>query len=271
MKKNIFILILLLLTFLLPVQAFAVVKVTPSVTDSPTSSPKTSIIDQQLNHLQQQIASRVAELNLVGKRGLIGIVTNTTASEITITDLQNNTRYIDVDELTKFSNPNVKGTFGMSDITKGTTIGALGLYNKDSKKLLARFVNVLSLPTIINGRISSLDKKNFLVYIQTQDQKNIPADIVDLTKTYSYTQADGLKKSGFSKLQENQRITLVGFPNTKDKTHITASRIIYFPDIPPDPRIAAASPTVTPTASITDTITPSTGSGKKLVPIVKPH
>jgi hypothetical protein len=61
--------------------------------------------DQISDQLITNIASRVAQLKLVEKRGIIGVVTNTTNTQITVTDSQNNTRFIDVDELTKFSNP----------------------------------------------------------------------------------------------------------------------------------------------------------------------
>jgi len=267
MKKNVVLLTLISsLVFLYSQTVYA--QTSPSVTPRVTTavpSPQTSQIDQQINNLQEKIASQVAQLNLVSKRGWIGTVTETTSSEITITDVQNNTRFVDVDELTKFSSPDAKGTFGMSDITKGTTIGALGLYNKDSKKLLARFVDVLSLPQILSGEVISVDKANYLLHIATPDKKDIPVDIETFTKTYSYNQTDGMKKSGFSKIEINQKIFIVGSYNIHNASHILASRIIHFSDIAPDPRITNVIPTVT----ITDTIIPSTGSGRKLVPIIR--
>ena len=75
---------------------------------TPTSADdSTQIRDQLITN----IASRVAQLKLVEKRGIIGEVTESTNVQITVTDSQNNTRFIDVDELTKFSDPNTKGSF----------------------------------------------------------------------------------------------------------------------------------------------------------------
>ena len=121
---------------------------------TPTPEDKNAEIRDQLI---VNIASRVAALKLVEKRGIIGIVTDVTNTQIVVTDLQNNTRFVDVDELTKFSNPAFKGTYGISDITKNTTIGVLGLYNKESRRILARFVNVATTPFIIHGGVSAID------------------------------------------------------------------------------------------------------------------
>src|SRR3990167_5640769 len=98
---------------------------------TPTPDDKAQAIKEQLI---TNIASRVAQLKLVEKRGIIGTVTNVTNTQITLSDIQNNTRFIDVDELTKFTSAKSKETFGISDITKGTTLGILGLYNKDSRR-----------------------------------------------------------------------------------------------------------------------------------------
>src|SRR5690349_18838483 len=81
----------------------------------------TNSISQQINNLQERIATRVAQLKLVDHRGIIGTVTDVTQTQIALADIQGNTRFIDVDEITKFSNPSAKGTFGISDIKKGQT------------------------------------------------------------------------------------------------------------------------------------------------------
>src|SRR5258708_15011712 len=105
--------------------AQAVVKTTPSVSPSITASLSgtqnsdlMNKIDQQINNLKTKIASRVAQLNLVEKRGMIGTVVQTSGTEIQLTDMQNNIRFVDVDELTKFSSSSAKD-IGISDLTKG--------------------------------------------------------------------------------------------------------------------------------------------------------
>jgi hypothetical protein len=58
-----------------------------------------------------------------------------------------------------------------------------------------------------------------------------------LTRTYSYSQKDGLLKSGFSKIKENYNIIVIGVLNKTDESKLTATKIIFFPEIPPSPKI----------------------------------
>jgi len=221
MIKRIFLFLLLVSCFLLVVA--------PAYAATPTPEDKT---DQIRDQLITNIASRVAQLKLVEKRGIVGIVSNVTNTQITITDSQNNTRFVDVDELTKFSNPAAKGVFGISDITNGSTVGILGLYNKESRRILARFVDVITVPIVIHGGVSSIDNKSYSLDITTEEGKQMTVDVETLTRTYSYTQKTGLIRSGFSRIKENSNIIVVGILNKNDENTLTATRIIFFPEIP---------------------------------------
>lgn len=209
--------------------AFAVTVNAATPTPSPEATPsKTALnekLNEQINQLKEKIASRVSELNLVEKRGMIGTVSEVSGSKITIKDIQGNTRFVDVDEITKFSSASNK-TFGLSDIIKGTKISVLGLYNKQSKRILARFINTSVDPVFLSGTITNIDSKNFIITIKTTDNKELKLDNQTSTKTYAYDKEEGLVRSGFSKLEVGYRITTIGFPDTKDATMIVPSRII---------------------------------------------
>jgi hypothetical protein len=192
------------------------------------------------DRLITNIASRVAQLKLVEKRGIIGVVTNATNTQITINDSQNNTRFVDVDELTKFSNPDARGSFGISDITNGTIVGILGLYNKESRRILARFVSVTASPVIIHGGVSSVNNANYSINVATEDGKQMTVDVENLTKTYSFTQSSDYVKSGFSKIKENYNVIAIGALDKKDKNTLIATRIIFFPEIPSSPKVNSA-------------------------------
>ena len=235
--------------FTIPVHA-----VTPSAVPDQTSQD----VNQQINELKERVASRVASLKLVDRRGVIGTVTDITDTQITLSDLQGNVRFVDVDELTRFSSPSAVGSFGISDITKGTKLGVLGLYNKQSRRLLARFVNVKTLPKFLYGAVAAIDNENFIITVVCEDGKQTLVEVETITKTLLYTKDSGLMRSGFSKIKENDHAIIVGFPDIKDKNRIIASRILLFPDIPKNPKII-----------IPEESTPSTGSGKKLTPITR--
>ncbi len=208
---------------------------TPTPTPTPVDKAQ-EIKDQLITN----IASRVAQLKLVEKRGIIGIVTDVTNTQIVITDLQNNTRFVDVDELTKFSNPAFKGTYGISDIAKNTTIGVLGLYNKESRRILARFINATTAPLIIHGGVAAIDSENFSLSITTEEGKQMTVDIENITRTFSYIPEEGYIRSGFSKIKENYNIIVSGALDIKDAQRMTATRVIFFPKIPASPKVNSA-------------------------------
>ena len=208
--------------------------ISPAYAATPTPADKTAEIRDQLI---TNIASRVAALKLVEKRGIIGKVTDITSTQIVVTDLQNNTRFVDVDELTKFSNPSFKGTYGISDIAKDTTIGVLGLYNKESRRILARFINEMTTPFIIHGGVAAIDSENFSLSITTEEGKQMTVEIENITRTFSYTQEEGYIRSGFSKIKENYNIIVSGALDVKDASRMTATRVIFFSEIPASPKV----------------------------------
>ncbi len=234
-----------------------------TATPTPATTPTQGDI-QQIDDLKNRIASRVAQLKLVEKRGIIGSVTDATNSQITLTDVSGNIRFVDVDELTKFSNPNASGTtFGISDINKDMKLGVLGLYNKQSRRILARQVRVITMPKILIGAVFSIDSKNFSFYIVSEDNKKTLVDVETITKTYSYTAGETLASAGFSKIKIGESVIAIGFPDKQNPDNIIASRVLLFPDIPKSPKINYI-PALNPGASIV----PSTGSGRKLTPII---
>ncbi len=250
-----FIIIITFIPFINPALSFAL---------SPTPAPNS--LEQQISNLKDKIASRVAQLKLVDKRGIIGNVTDVTQNQITVSDVKGNTRYIDVDELTKFSSPSAKSSFGISDITKGAKIGVLGLYNKESRRILARFVDVIITPTFFSGAISDIDKTNFSFTFVTVDKNSFSVEVQDVTKTLSYDPTGGLLRAGFSKITLAERVSVIGFTDIKNSHKIIPTRILLFPTIPVNPAITIIKPQG---LDLQGTIVPSTGSGRKLTPLTK--
>jgi hypothetical protein len=240
--------------------SFSILVLTPIVFSAKalavTATPTT---DQSLiEKLGNEIASKTAQLNLVEKRGIIGTVTDSSNAQITLTDTSGNTRFVDVDELTKFSSAS-NDSFGISDVTKGMTLGALGLYNKQSRRILARNVDAMdALPTIVFGEISNIDKVNFEVTVVKENGGKSVVEIENITQTYSFTSGTSTK-SGFSKMQTMQTVSITGYPDKQDKNKLLASQVVVLPNI----QLKYDLNPVTPT------ITPSTGSGVKLYPITK--
>ena len=171
--------------------------------------------------------------------------------------MTNKTRFVDVDEITKFSSPSAKSSFGLSDLTKGTKISILGLYNKQSQRILARFINGFTVPSYIQGRIGSIDKKNFNITIISEDQKETVVDVETLTTMSIYTKEEGLSKHGFSKLAIGDKITVTGFPDKKDPNILIASRLMVLLELPQNTKIIIKEPLEEKTATPSSAIIPS--------------
>ncbi len=254
MKKLLF-LVTVLFFFTNTSSAFAV---SPTPAKSKTASPSANKegldekLNEQINNLKEKIASRVSELNLVERRGMIGVVTEVSTNKITVKDSAGKIRVVDVDELTKFSSGGTK-TFGLSDITKGSRVSILGIYNKQSKRLLARFIRLSVDPTVFNGTISAVDNKNFAITITTEDEKQHRIDIQTTTKILGYEGSGELTKLGFSKIHVGDRATTIGFPDKKDATLLVASRFIDLAGLPKNPKIIIEQSSASPSASVTKT------------------
>jgi hypothetical protein len=252
MKKLTLVTILFLLTSATQIHAQTI---------SPTVAPTTTITDsknndsltEKINDLKDKIASRVAQLNLVEKRGIIGTVTERSATQITVKDVAGSTRSIDVDEITKFTSPG-ESNFGISDIEKNDIIGAVGIYNKQSRRILARYVDVINFPQILNGVVAKVDEVEFTITLTNAEEKNFIIDIEKVTKTNEYTKENGIEKSGFSDIRIGQRAIVTGYKDKDEENRITATRVLLFPEYPKDPNINVnISPEPTDTATPTPT------------------
>lgn len=253
MKKIIIFTIILLLFLKVSGNSFA-----QKTTKTPT--PTSIDISDQIDELKSKIASKVAQLNLVEKKGFYGTVTDASDTQITLKTVSGNTRFVDVDELTKFSSDS-NDSFGISDVEKGMSLGVIGLFNKQSQRLQARIVEEEdALPNFFYGAVYSADSDNFTLTIAKENGARNVIDVESITKTYSFTDGE-LVKSGFSKIKETTPIVVIGFPGKDDKNITLGSRIFLFPEISPSARI-----NLNPSQ---EDVTPSTGSGKKLVPIIK--
>jgi uncharacterized protein YdcH (DUF465 family) len=231
--------------------------ISPTSTTDQTTTRK---LDKQINQLKDKIASRVSELNLVEKRGIIGAVTEAKSNQITITDLTGTPRFVDVDEITKFSSSSNKA-LGISDLTKGTKISVLGTYNKQSKRILARFINTHAFPTRYIGIIADIDTKNRQFTLITEKNQNVKIDVENATKISAYASDDTTTKLVFSKLKAGDTVFLIGYPDKKETTMLVADRIIALQNMQKNPNIVVAQPTTAPT------IEPTAVGAKSIKPI----
>lgn len=212
-------------------------------------------LTEEITNLKEKIASRVAELRLVEKRGIIGIANEVKGTQITLTDVKGKTRFVDVDELTKFTGSDSKSSFGISDIKKGMKLTVLGRYNKQTERILARFVRQVTIPEFLSGTIKSIDSTNFALVVEDKKGKSTTLDVESVTRTQSYTKEDGISRSGFSRLEVGDHIVVSGFPDKNDESRLVATRILALLDFRPESAEDTATPS--PTASTKKIATPT--------------
>lgn len=190
---------------------------------------------EKIQKLKEMVASRVAELNLVEKRGILGTVREISKNtQLTVEDNKGNLRIIDLDELTKFQGLSASKSFGISDLKPGDLISFIGLYNKDTKRLIARMVIATkTLPIQFEGIVTEKNKVDYTLEVTDEKGNRKVIDIGITTKTKSYSKDTDLIKSGFTKIETGQRIIVTGYYDLKDKNRIIADRIIHFVDLPP--------------------------------------
>jgi hypothetical protein len=220
---------LLCLTLLVLSNPFTTLAATP--TKAPEDTPKASQEAEikTIEKIKEMVADKVSKLKLVDKRGFIGTVVESSTTQIITQDIHGTKRYVDIDELTKFQESiGSSKTFGISDIEKGDRLSFIGLYNKETERLLARFITkTASVPDYLVGKVASVDEKNFQFDLQPTEESKKTIDVQRSTTTDSYSDDDGEQKSGFSKLEEGQMVFVAGFQDDKDKTLFSASRILH--------------------------------------------
>lgn len=261
MKKIILITLILLTTTIQ--SSFAATKTTPTPSVTPTANEiPTDTALEKIQHIKSVVASKVAELNLVEKRGILGKIKEKSNTQLTIEDIKGQIRIIDIDELTKFAqdtkSTSKESSFGVTDLKNDTYYSFIGLYNKETKRLMGRFISeVKTIPVYFEGVVAEINATDFTltVFNEKGDKKTI--DIGKTTKTFVHSKPDDLTKSGFSKIEMQQRIFVVGFLDLKDKNLIEATRVIHFSDLPPSKKALQY-------VSANDEAITATGSGKKL-------
>jgi LysM repeat protein len=229
-------LIIFLITFT-PIARAQTISPTPSQT--PTSKPTSQTLSEQINKLKERIATRVAELNLVEKRGIVGQVSEVKGTEITLITLNGKTIIVEVDELTKFTPLDKSNSFGISSIKKGMTLSAIGRYNKQTERLRALFIDQFILPVFLSGIVREINAQDFSLTIETTDKKTYTVDVETSTRTQSFTKDSGLTRSGFSRINPLDRILVTGYASKEDEKRISASRILILGDL----RSLSSSPT----------------------------
>ena len=153
----------------LVIVAFYLLVVTPVFAQEEATTPAKP--KSKIEEIKEKIASTVAQLNLVSKKGFVGQISKLEKTQITI-EKNGEARIVEIDELTKYQELTDKKRTDITfaDLDVGDYLVAVGLYNKESRKLLGRFILVKDIPVNINGGF----------------QIHVPMQIADLTQILGF-------------------------------------------------------------------------------------
>src|SRR3989344_234511 len=236
----------------LVIVAFYLLVVTPVFAQEEATTPAKP--KSKIEEIKEKIASTVAQLNLVSKKGFVGQISKLEKTQITI-EKNGEARIVEIDELTKYQELTDKKRTDITfaDLDVGDYLVAVGLYNKESRKLLGRFILVKDIPVNINGVVPEVGIQAGTISVEDKKKgKTFMVDVERTTIVRVYAPGQGLIKSGLSKIEIGQRAHVYGTLSKEEENRIVGSRILLLPGKAIG---ITAPPTATPSA--TKAATPS--------------
>jgi hypothetical protein len=235
-------------------------------TASPAASPTSSTLDSKIEDLKVRLATKVAELRKTSPKAISGTISSVSISSITV-DTTTKSMKIDLaDSIKVFQILKGKRTaLSTDDVDKNDQVTIFGDHDSTLDVLKANiiFIEAAKQPQRIHGFITEINKKDNSISMKGLDGTVYTVDIETTTKTLSFTMADGIEKSGFSKMETGMFVSVFGLPDSKTPNYFSAVRILHM-DAKPQATLTI-SPTISPTTPSTPSATPL-----KKSPTVKP-
>ena len=225
---------------------------------SPSASPLpvSSATLEKAKELKEKVASKIAELKVLSKRGIIGTIKSIKDTGIILTSNSKDIT-IDTDDTTKITllQKGKRSTLKLTDLKKDQIILIWGQYNKDQETLKAKQILSRVFSQSVIGTVKSIDKDNLTVIVKN-DSKEYTFTITNATKK-------ALKKDRTLLKVETTDITEGDFIHVY-ATNQTALRLLVLPKTTLS-EIAAETPkpSATPSPSPKLTATPKPTSSPK--------
>ncbi len=225
---------------------------------TPSSQPTSSIslessdlIDKlkQIEILKEKIATKVAEIRNNEKAARFGNIKKIDKNTVTVsTKKGDQTVYFSDDTEIYTLAKAEKAKIQANKLAEGDRITAFGYFDTDKTTINAKYIYVMPNTLSLIGKITDKDSKNFTISMNTNEGQTVIVDIETHTKSYSLDLAKkALVKTGFSKLNKENIIRVVGLPNEKEDNRISATRIL----------LTTTTPKSTPSESATSSATPN--------------
>lgn len=200
-------------------------------TASPTEKPipVSSSQAEKAKELKDKVASKIAELKVLSKRGFIGIIKSIKGSSLIVTSNSKDIT-VDTDDTTKITllQKGKRTTLKLTDLKSNQQILVWGQYNKDEESLKAKAILSRIFSLNLSGVLKSIDK-NTVVITDKSENKDYEIDITGASiKILKSDKTIGKAES--KDLTEGDYIHIYATPKTTgDKTTIAALRVLDLP------------------------------------------
>jgi len=215
-------------------ELFAIAVYAATVSATPSS--------QKLEDLKDRLASAASQLSQSQKRAVTGTVKTTSVSTITVETATKDVK-IELTDTIKVIQI-IKGkrtTLTTDDIVKGDDVTVFGDYDATLDLLKAKAIFIQGMtPQRIFGVITSVDKKNYTLTVDTADGKSIIVDHETTTKNLLWNKTNGTAKGAFSKYTVGDTVFILETPQPKYENRVSAIRILNIGNL------SGVTPTPTP-------------------------
>ena len=268
MNKHIIVSLLLTLTVLgmMPMAMVTAQTATPTATRKPTAAATESA---QMEDLKARLATKVAELRTVVKRAMYGTVKSVSVTSATIETKTKDIKIELTDDVTVTQIIAGKRTnLTVEDLEPKDNVTVFGTYDETLDLLKAQYIFIESAtqPTHISGIVADVDAEEFVLTINTAENKSLTVDIERTTKTMIWTKEAGIAKGGFSRIAVGDTVHVTATPVAKKENNYSGIRILDLGNLSgaaPTPTTtiapqasASATPKATPRVTPKPTATP---------------
>lgn len=248
MKKIFFIIIIIAITFIMSeakligdrsfISDIKIINVGFAEEASDSGSVKAA----QIQELKSLLATRVAELRQGSKKVVSGEIKTITADETIILTTKTSEQTVVPTDKTTFLRVSLSGTktITFANLVKGDYLTVFGNLDEISNLLNASVIIAQIQTTLVNGKVTEIDRDNGTITVKTLKNGSYIIDIEVNTKILTPDQ----KRYGYSKMKIGDRVFITGLTPTtvtNGENRLSAIRILDFP--------TTATPLPTPTAT----------------------
>jgi hypothetical protein len=235
---------------------------------SPSATPASSD-RKQIQDLQERLATKVAQMQQIQREAIFGKVKTVSIAAFSLSTATKDLKIDLTEDIKVYQYLRGKRTaLTTDDLSNGDIVTVFGNYNSTLDLMKAKVIFIEgTIPVRIAGMVTDVDKSGYTISVKDATGQIYTVDFETSTKALEFA-GGSIVKGGFSKIMSGNYITILGTTNPKNTLRISASRILnYNPNLTPPTVTPVASVSVTPTAKVTQTATPTVKSLKPSVTV----